>query len=164
MSIGGLVSVGLGLGLGLKSPARAEEGKYERTKLGVPYEEVYGETKRSPPLCWPTPPTSPSQRPNGVSRGPPQLLTFIFCFLGFLFDQVGTNALDSRVVQVGDDVLIDYVMRRSNGYFMVSRWDDLWTILLTEPNSSHLTQLRNRGRRLVSALGRPRGALLLQGG
>ena len=37
--------------------------------------------------------------------------------LGFLFGQVGTNA-DSRVVQAGDDVLIDYVMRRSNGYFI----------------------------------------------
>ena len=45
---------------------------------------------------------------------------------------------------------------------MVSR--SHWTNLLTEPNSSHLTQLRNRGRRLVSALRRPRGALLLQGG
>ena len=43
--VSGLVSVGLGLGLGLKSPVRAEEGKYERTKLGVPYEEVYGEPK-----------------------------------------------------------------------------------------------------------------------
>ena len=63
-------------------------------------------------------PLPPLSALHGVSRGPPQLLTFIFCFLGFLFDQVGTNAFDSRVVQVGDDVLIDYVMRRSNGYFM----------------------------------------------
>ena len=118
VSIGGLVSVGLGLGLGLKSPARAEEGKYERTKLGVPYEEVYGETKRSPPLCWPTPPTSPSQRPARRLSWPTPTADLHLLLLGFLFDQVGTNADSSRVVQVGDDVLIDYVMRRSNGYFM----------------------------------------------
>ena len=53
-------------------PCAAEEGKYERTKLGVPFEDVY----------------------------------------------IGPNPKDERTVEEGDVVEIDYVLRRSNGYFI----------------------------------------------
>ena len=63
------ITVGLGLGLlESQSPgvARAEEGKYQRTKLGVPYEDVY----------------------------------------------LGSGDKEAKL---GDVVVVDYVLRRSNG-------------------------------------------------
>mmetsp|Transcript_12804 Transcript_12804/g.27012 ORF Transcript_12804/g.27012 Transcript_12804/m.27012 type:complete len:199 (-) Transcript_12804:27-623(-) len=69
VSLGLLVCGVLGLEEG---PCAAEEGKYERTKLGVPFEDVY----------------------------------------------LGPNPKEERAVKEGDVVEIDYVLRRSNGYFI----------------------------------------------
>jgi len=57
--------------LGATPHALAEQEKYERSKLGVPYEDIYS----------------------------------------------GSSA-EKRVVKDGDQVVIDYVLRRSNGYFI----------------------------------------------